>query len=84
MNSGDHIKLLVFGWVREAIGSPYIIIENMQGRTVRELRGHLHSIYSLEEKLKGSMIAVNHKYASDDVVLRTSDEIALIPPVSGG
>jgi molybdopterin synthase sulfur carrier subunit len=30
------------------------------------------------------MIAVNNNYAKDDVALQPSDEIALIPPVSGG
>jgi len=29
-------------------------------------------------------VAVNHKYATDSVVIGTNDEIALIPPVSGG
>jgi molybdopterin converting factor small subunit len=30
------------------------------------------------------MIAVNNTYAGDDVAIIESDEIALIPPVSGG
>ncbi len=29
-------------------------------------------------------VAVNHKYAKDFDVIDTKDEIALIPPVSGG
>ncbi len=31
-----------------------------------------------------SFIACNHTYASDDALLRASDELALLPPVSGG
>ncbi len=29
-------------------------------------------------------VAVNHKYSKDSDVIDTNDEIALIPPVSGG
>jgi len=29
-------------------------------------------------------IAVNMEYATDDIMLQENDEIALIPPVSGG
>ncbi len=30
------------------------------------------------------LVAVNHKIAKDSVVIGTKDEVALIPPVSGG
>lgn len=30
------------------------------------------------------MVAVNSEYAKDDLTLNENDEIALIPPVSGG
>ncbi len=29
-------------------------------------------------------VAVNHKYATDSDVISSKDEVALIPPVSGG
>ncbi len=29
-------------------------------------------------------VAVNHKYAIDSVVIDAKDEVALIPPISGG
>jgi len=29
-------------------------------------------------------VAVNHKYAIDSDIIGTKDEVALIPPVSGG
>lgn len=30
------------------------------------------------------MVAVNHRYAKPDTVLRAGDELAIIPPVAGG
>jgi molybdopterin converting factor subunit 1 len=32
----------------------------------------------------GTMLAVNQEYAPETVVLREGDEVAVIPPVSGG
>jgi len=36
------------------------------------------------EKLSSLAIAVNSEYADDNAVLQHTDEIAIIPPVSGG
>jgi len=35
-------------------------------------------------KLSSLAVAVNSEYAQDDVPLNRNDEIAIIPPVSGG
>jgi molybdopterin converting factor small subunit len=39
---------------------------------------------ALAPLLERSAIAVNHDFADDSSILRESDEIAVIPPVSGG
>ena len=39
---------------------------------------------ALAPLLRRSAIAVNHDYADDNIVLSDSDELAVIPPVSGG
>lgn len=39
---------------------------------------------ALGDLLPRCAIAVNHEYAADDVPLTPDDEIAVIPPVSGG
>lgn len=55
------------------------------GSTVAGLR-HLFtcSSPSLLGIIERCAIAVNHDYAPDDQVLNPGDEIAVIPPVSGG
>lgn len=45
-----------------------------------ELRARYPDLASLPE----IVIAVNHEYAARDVVLHEGDQVALIPPVSGG
>lgn len=76
--------VLLFGWVREYIGVPEIIIPSMHGKTVKQLKEYVTIQFQLGDRLKDCMIAVNHTYASNEMVISTHDEIALIPPVSGG
>jgi molybdopterin synthase sulfur carrier subunit len=51
---------------------------------VKDLRDALLSLYPSLKDLNSLMIAVNNAYAEEDVTLSEADEIALIPPVSGG
>jgi molybdopterin converting factor small subunit len=44
----------------------------------------LSSQFPKLDKLNSLFIAVNQEYAADDKAILVSDEIALIPPVSGG
>lgn len=84
MYSTDSIQLLLFGWAREALGAQQIDIDNMHGKTVGDLKKHLDTLSELNGRLQECMIAINHRYAPDDAILLANDEIALIPPVSGG
>lgn len=53
--------------------------------TIAQLRQQLaRDVPALADLLARSAIAVNGAYASDDTVIEPGDEIALIPPVSGG
>ena len=76
-------KVRAFGITRELLGGKEAIIV-VQGDTVADLRSELASRFPDLEGLKSLYIAVNNDYAAEDQVLKSSDEIALIPPVSGG
>lgn len=53
--------------------------------TVAALRRQLTDTWpSLADLLPRCAVAVNHEYATDDQVLNPADEVAIIPPVSGG
>ena len=53
--------------------------------TVADLRAALAASYPrLAALLSRSAIAVNHDFAADTVPLTAADEVAVIPPVSGG
>jgi molybdopterin converting factor subunit 1 len=76
-------SIKTFGIARDIMGGREIKLETA-GSTVGELRKELEMTYPRLQDLKSLFIAVNLKYANDDTVLSETDEIALIPPVSGG
>jgi molybdopterin synthase sulfur carrier subunit len=75
-------KVMFFAHLREAVGEEFLRIDAV-GKTVGELKAELAAIYNLP-KLDTVMTAVNEEFAQDDEVIQDGDEIAFIPPVSGG
>lgn len=72
-----------FGITKDILGARETVLD-LDGNTVGSLRKSLRSRYPSLGEIRSLMIAVNNAYAEDDVALGESDEIALIPPVSGG
>jgi molybdopterin synthase sulfur carrier subunit len=77
-----HIRL--FGITKDIIGQPKLEFEVPAAARVQDLMHALQETYPGLTKLHSVLIAVNDEYAKSDVVLKPHDEIALIPPVSGG
>lgn len=76
--------ILLFGISKEIVGSGAIDISLPPKSTVHELLKTLQSEYPELARLKSLVVAVNGEYADKDQMIVDSDEIALIPPVSGG
>jgi molybdopterin converting factor subunit 1 len=76
-------RIIAFGITKELLGGRETVIE-IKGQTVGALRTALNERYPQLLNLRSLLIAVNKDYADEDVLLGASDEIALIPPVSGG
>jgi molybdopterin converting factor subunit 1 len=77
------IKVKTFGISRDILGGREVELE-ISGNSVGDLRKTLSSQYPKLDKLNSLFIAVNQEYAADDKAISVLDEIALIPPVSGG
>jgi molybdopterin synthase sulfur carrier subunit len=77
-------QLLLFGITKDIIGnSPFEF--NLQGEnTAGNLMKQLSSQYPTLTELNSIALAVNGAYATNDTIINEGDEIALIPPVSGG
>lgn len=84
------MNVLLFGVTKDIIGSPSLSIPASAftgkeiPKTVGALRSFLGKAYPELEKLSSLAIAVNNNYANDEKEIDSFDEIALIPPVSGG
>ena len=78
------LSIKAFGIAREIIGEKETVLEFASGTTVSALKAELEVQYPELKGLKSLFIAVNNKYEEEGVKLNENDEIALIPPVSGG
>lgn len=77
------LKIKTFGVARDMMGGKEVVVK-VAGSDVAALRRALMTNYPALEKLRSLFIAVNQQYAEDNQSINETDEIALIPPVSGG
>jgi molybdopterin synthase catalytic subunit len=79
------VRVLFFGMLKDLAGRPSDVIDLRQGASIRDLLEHYETrIPRLKESLSSLAVAVNQQYADPDMELRADDEVALLPPVSGG
>lgn len=82
---GHHLKLLSFGIACDITsGSEVTLTLNEPTTTVRDLKAHLVAQYPRLATIGAFRIAVNETFAREDDWVQTGDEVAIIPPVSGG
>ena len=74
------VRVRLFAQLRERAGAGQRALDLPEGARVAD------AIAALDEVAGGLpvVMAVNREYAEDDVALAAGDEVALIPPVSGG
>jgi MoaE-MoaD fusion protein len=79
------VRVLFFGVLKDLVGTSSDLLELPDGASVQNLLEHyaLH-LPRLKASLTSLAVAVNQQYASADTELKSDDEVALLPPVSGG
>lgn len=77
------IKVRLFGIARDIVGDNLLVVEEPV-KTVAELLKYIQSKYPDFNKLTSLLIAINEEYAGNESLITDNDEVALIPPVSGG
>jgi molybdopterin synthase catalytic subunit len=75
-----HVHVRLFAALRERAGAGERVLELPDGATVGDVWGAL----ALGTEPDGLLYAANREYAERDQALEDGDEVALIPPVSGG
>jgi len=79
------VRVVSFGPLKTLFAEGGEVFELPTGESVGGLIGMLRDGGRVDEAtLKCAAIAVDHEYASMDVVLHDGDEVAILPPVSGG
>lgn len=78
------ISLLSFGIAKDITGQRFLDVELPTGGTVADLRAMLVERYPRLSDLASVRLAVNGEYAIEGLPLNENDEVAIIPPVSGG
>ena len=79
------VTVLFFGVLKEMLSSESQTLDLPAGSTVDAILEHYRELLPQQPKLWSTLaIAVNQSYAVKGCLLRDGDEVALLPPVSGG
>ncbi|WP_199619118.1 molybdopterin converting factor subunit 1 [Paenibacillus alkalitolerans] len=79
------MKILLFAGLAEAVGEPSFEADVKLPASVSELKAALVAAFpSTADIVDSCFAAINQSYADDEAIVREGDEVAFIPPVSGG
>jgi len=78
------MRILLFGIVKDIVGDDKLDIKLDFPKNVGDLKKYLIKKYPELGNLSSIAIALNNEYATEEMTLTIEDEIAIIPPVSGG
>jgi sulfur-carrier protein len=81
------IRVLFLAQLREQLGTAELQIEDKNVASTAELKQYLVSTYPHWEPFVSNgklLVAVNHEYAKADTIIKSGDEVAFFPPVTGG
>lgn len=79
------MKVLFFGMLKDIVGRPEDDAEWAEGTTLGSVFAHYSSRYPRLRELEGSiLLARNREFAAAATQIADGDEIAFLPPVSGG
>ena len=77
------IRVLFFGMLKDLAGRASDSLSLPEDATLGDVLRHYHQ--AIPQDLVASLaMSVNQEYAGPDVRLKSGDEVALLPPVSGG
>jgi MoaE-MoaD fusion protein len=85
MTSTVRISILYFATVKDATGIRMELIDLSNDTSIREMLSKISIIYpKLKHILNNIQISVNYRIVDLNTVLKEGDEVALLPPISGG
>ncbi|MPZ05726.1 MAG: hypothetical protein GEU26_04800 [Nitrososphaeraceae archaeon] len=84
-DTGRKINLKLYASIKDILGKDGIDMDWTNNMTVGDLRKKLDASYPILSIVKARFsISVNRKPVDDSELIRNTDEIAVLPPISGG
>ena len=78
------VRFLFFSQSSDWVGSPQLDVDVNEPKKIIDLINEIPSLHPLVEKIKWLRIAVNNEFSSFECEVNNGDEVAFIPPISGG
>ena len=79
------VRILFFGMLKDVAGRSSDWLDLPAGASVRDaLDRYASQLPAMKDAMPSLAVAVNQRYAGPEALLNDGDEIALLPPVSGG
>ncbi len=83
--TGIKIDLRLYGSVKDLLGSNRIEIDWNDNMCVGDLRQKLYKFYPILSIVNAQFaISINRRAVDDTKMIRKTDELAVLPPISGG
>jgi molybdopterin converting factor subunit 1 len=79
-----NVRVKFFALGRELIGRSELDFQLSENASIVNLIDKLKDEHPRFAQLNSYLVAVNMEYAGTDTRLKEGDEVAIIPPVSGG
>lgn len=78
------VRVLLFGLLKDRLGGSELAVQLSGDARVADLMVWARGLLKDDGLVRSLAVAVNHEYALHETRLHEGDEVALLPPVSGG
>lgn len=78
------ITIKFFALGRELVGANALTLDLPGSTTIEGALAHVRAQHPSFAQLPSFLVALNTEYAEQSAILKNGDELAIIPPVSGG
>jgi molybdopterin converting factor subunit 1 len=79
-----NVRVRLFAVMAQQAGVPAVTLALPEDARVRDVQRALQEQFGVLKWIPGTMLAVNQEYVGPEHPLQEADEVAVIPPVSGG